>query len=100
MFTVTISKALESARSITAEILDGECVDDPEELPLPFAEAFRELDEASAIIDYSSVTRLDVVGDSGRILTTSITALEFSIQDDGHTLKIFYRKADSARNQA
>jgi hypothetical protein len=46
---MTPEEALAGARQITAALLDSDCVDDPEELLLPFAEAFRALDEAGAI---------------------------------------------------
>ena len=46
---MTTEEALNDAREITATILDSDCVDDPEELLLPLAEAFRALDEAGAI---------------------------------------------------
>ena len=44
-----LKAAIETAREITAIILDSDCVDDPEDLPLPFAEAFRVIDSAGLL---------------------------------------------------
>ena len=44
----------------------------------------------------ASVTRLTVVGGSGRLFETwEITNVAMALQDDGQTLKIFYREKEN-----
>ena len=44
---------------------------------------------------FTNVTRLTVVGGSGRLFETwGITNVAMALQDDGQTLKIFYREEE------
>jgi hypothetical protein len=40
-------------------------------------------------IDWSKVTRLEVIGDGGRLFGLHDAQIEPSLQDDGRTLKVF-----------
>lgn len=45
---------------------------------------------------FTNVTRITVVGGSGRLFGTwGITNVAMALQDDGQTLKIFYREEDN-----
>lgn len=52
------------------------------------------LDDAGLLAqDFSNVTRITVVGGAGRLFETwDITNVAVALQDDGQTLKIFYRE--------
>ena len=50
-------------------------------------------DQVAQQDDFTHVTRLTVVGGAGRLFETwNITNVAVVLQDDGQTLKIFYRE--------
>lgn len=42
--------------------------------------------------DYSKVTRLEVIDDSGRVYVQTQADITVSMQDDGRTMKIFVKR--------
>jgi len=41
-----------------------------------------------------TVTRLEIIGPQGRLLSMWPVAIEFSVQDEGRTLKVFVTPSD------
>ena len=58
-----------------------------------FARAIQQAHDLARQDAFTNVTRLTVVGGSGRLFETwGITNVAMALQDDGQTLKIFYRE--------
>ena len=58
-----------------------------------FESVIRKAHELAQQDAFANVTRLTVVGDEGRLFETwGVSNVAMAIQDDGQTLKIFYRE--------